>query len=232
MITVGSELTVVIEGITIEDGSVVMVCRDSTGWMWQMAHMPGKAPSSPVGVPPAAPPRRPFTRLEALPAAPTPPSGHPDATTDPGRPAPPPAPRHRPTPWSSVSDIAGWIAAHPEEILRFGGGMTLHKRRLVGEKLAAYVGPAVRNTEAFRRFVSPEDSPDMIENAKRGDATWGADDSIGSSILGIDDHAALINKQERQTVVVDEFLRACRVEKPETLPAEELAARFAESLKD
>jgi len=204
MLTIGSELTLTVDGISIEDGQVLMVCRDTAGALWQIAHQPAMGPVRPAkGLSLARPPAM-ATAIEALEPAAGPHSAPTEATTDPGRLAPvKPA-----SPWSSVDDIATFIASSPRTILNFGQSMTLHKRRLVADRLLEIVGSHVRETRAFKDFVSVDPAPDLGKNAEKGQHTWGADDSAGRDVLGIANYATQHERTERQTVVVDEFLSA------------------------
>ena len=223
MLTIGSTLHVTIEGISLDGGKVVMVCRDSAGGVWQMAHGPAMAPSSPAKAPAVSAPNGAFTRLEALQGEAGPHSAPIEATTDPGRLAPvPPA-----TPWSSVDDIAAYIYANPRMISRFTGSMTLHKRQLVGKALIGLGGVKLQETVAFQQLVSTGPAPDLEENAKKNKATWGADNSVGKNIVGIANFDNHHRKTERQTVVVDEFLAACRGQYRSRADAQTLAAKFA-----
>lgn len=195
MIYVGSQLTVIVTSIELDDHFHPTIVVESGGELYQL--------NGPLGAPTEAP--KPL-RLRQAPEAAEAASGAAEAAEAPriARMATeilPAAPR-RVTPWSGYEEIGNHLAMNPDETDRYASMMSLKKRRLVAGVVATMLGEAVKSTDTYVNLVSVEPAPPA--DAKSG-MQWGREHGLGMQMFGEKLNSRL-EKEARQSVIVDEGL--------------------------
>lgn len=210
LLTIGSVFSVEVTHMAADKHGLIMNVVDDSGTVYELrgpvaetTEAPRKAASGPPKAAQAesgpAPAQAAGSQQEAS-------EGPQDADTGTPIPLPEPTPASRPErridPWCSPSEVGDYLISNPDELNNFAQYMSLGKRRLVAKHIVSQVGSDITQTKGYQQLIDPDPEPALGPEK----ADWGGPMRAASAELGASRLEKRLRMEDRQTVVVDDYL--------------------------